>query len=329
MRYIDPLTDTRSDFLYQKIDKRLTPDFVEELTKEAAATPPEGFADPVNRCFPIFNEKAAAASSVYAEHQDVPEGIKDQIKQAMDLFNVEVDVPEEKVASAPDDDDFLFPEQRRVLVASEDQVKTAEVLLKVHRETMPIITRTYAYRRLREKSASFGVDLDADSLQYCGDTRCHVPTLCENIYRRREHTLDPNVKQAFITLETQLRELGIEHIDDASENDKLAHLLLDLDEEAGIQKRYGRPGKLGFPDPIMSVFNTDKTASDFIQMGGQEIPLDAIRGLDPEMIGDMVGEEFMEDIVDGNGDIDPQEFQQTLSILPADLQEEIVQRFNL
>lgn len=327
---MDPIRDYKGEFLYQKIGSCLDEQFAYEMREEADKLGAEAFADPTRREFPIFNEKVAGASALYAAFQEIEPHVSERIKEACDLFNIEVEVPQEKVAgAAPDADDFLFPEHRKVQVSDAAQVKTAEILLRERRDDFDVMTRTYAYRRLQEKAATYGIALDEDSVPFCAEARCDVSSLCNSIHRRRRFVFDPQEKQAYIHLEHALREMKVAHIDDPAEKDKLAQLLFEMDTRSEITNRYNRPGDLGFPDPILAVFNTEKTANDFIDMAGREVSLDQIAGLDPESVVDIVGSEFMEDIMGPDGRVDPREMAQTLSILPSDMQEEIIQRLFL
>lgn len=328
--HYDPFNDSRdhNGFLYQKVGSAVTDEFIAELEADAEGIGPSGYAWPERRMFPIFNEKAAAVSAWYIEEQSdtLPSHVQDRVKEALDLYGIDhkIDAPAIKTA-APDEDDFLFPEDRKVHINDAEQVKTAEALLHSEeiRKSMPLATRTYGFQRLQIKAAELGVELESESLPYVGKGRCKVATLREQLTNRRMLLPEGEARRAYLNLDVGLKEAGLEYIDDRKECSGLVDLLHDIDEEAGITRKYAGKKIL---DPVLAVFNMDKTAADFVDLAGNQVPLEDVAALDPSMVADIVGEEFMEDIQGDDGQVDPQEMAQVMSILPSDMQGEIYER---
>lgn len=325
-QYYCPLNDD-SQFLYQKTGSDVDGELLAQMKEAAKEIGPEAYAWPEKKMFPIFNEKAAALSAWYAREQErLPSKVTEKIAEAMDFFDLEEEVsaPQRKEASI-DADDWLFPEHQKVLISTPTQVKAAEELL-LEQKDMPIITRTYGFRRLYQKAAELHVELEPDTIPYVGEGRCKVAKLCHELQKRRKFVREGEYKQAYLHLETQLRELDVEYYDNQEECDKLASFIHQLDQESGIDHRYNRRGKLGFADPVLAVFNQTKRANEFVNLAGNEIPIEQIAALDPQSVADIVGSEFLEDIQNERGDIDPYEMADVMNILPDDMKSEVYER---
>jgi hypothetical protein len=328
----DPLNDSTdsSGFLYQKTAEYINESLLDNLKKEASEIGVEGFAWPEQKLFPIFSKEATALSAAYAKTPEqfrrIPDKVHAKIAEAMEFFDIsEVIVPQRKEASYSDNE-WLFPEHKKVLVETPEQVKSAEILLKEWGNDLPLMTRTYGFRRLKHRASEVKVALDSDTLPYLAEGRCHVPTMLSEISKRRDFLPHGELKLAYIHLETQLRELKLNYLDNSGECDKLASFLFDLDQQAELTDRYNKRGSLGFKDPILTVFNTTKTAGDFLNLAGNEVPIEDIASLDPEMVASIVGKEFLDDVTDDAGNIDPREMATVLNILPADMQKDIYER---
>jgi len=328
MKFHDIVTDNSGKYLYQKLGHSIKPELVDSIKKQTTNLSAQGYAWPAKRLFAISTKEAAAASDVYVQAQpELPAFVKDRVKEALDIFDVEPMLVE-KIAAYEPDEDYLIPERRLIRVTSADEVKTAELALHNAAPGMEVVTRTYAFRRLHEKALQYQVKLGEDSSRMVATTRCFVPALVLQLNKRAQQT-SGEIKLAFRQLAKGLTEQPGDYIDNPDHQDKIAQLIHELDLKADVTRRYGRPRDLGFSDPVVSVFNTTKTASDFISLAGQQVPIDNIMGLDPERIGDVIGDEFLEDIQDADGSIDPAELAQMLSILPEDMQSEIVSRLEL
>lgn len=129
----------------------------------------EGFADPVNRVFPIFSKTAAQTSALYAKAQidEVPYEVKKRIQEACDLFGLDEDLINfQKVASTDVEllpSDFIFPQKRKLPVVDEDTFyMSQDVFLKVANELSFDDVVTGA-RRLVKKAMELGIaDIDDD-----------------------------------------------------------------------------------------------------------------------------------------------------------------------
>lgn len=322
----DVISDTSGDFLYQKLGTFIDAEYAQTIRKEADGKPSAGYAWPEKKRFPIFSKEATATSEIYAQNQDVPSHVRECIKEAMDMWGIQASVIAKVASVEPHKDEYLLPDQKLLLVRDANEVKTAELLLREKKDNMEVMTRTYAYRRLLEKSVEHGVKLAADSLEMTAQGRCNLPNLLREIDRRVTHVSDKNVKQAYMYLRSNLKKDFVDIIDDIPTQDKIAGLLFELDTQAGIKHRYNRPKNLGFADPIKSVFNTNKEASDFVKLAGREFSVSDVQRLDPEHLSDIIGPDFMEDVLDPSGNVDPEELAQALNILPADLQDQVVSR---
>jgi hypothetical protein len=176
-----------------------------ELTKVADVDPalarelPDAaFADRGRRELPVHTAAHTALSRLYLDHNPgLPTEVVEEVKQACAAFGL----PEElfaprapKVASAPDPADFLFPEERRVRVATAEEVSRAA--RKLSDEGMRLVAgeRVAAARRLRAKAAALGVQLpdaaaaERDLKWWCGwVARSKIPEMQKVARTLRSH----------------------------------------------------------------------------------------------------------------------------------------------
>jgi hypothetical protein len=122
------------------------------------------------------------------------------------------------------------------------------------------------------------------------------------------------IKQAYQAILDEVAD-SPEYIRDQYTQGKLAEAIHTLDQEAGLDKFYGKK----LPDPIQTVFNTVKRAED-------EVPIGQDFAINKETLGniplsfweDVLGEDIAKEIsVDGNVNVDT--LRSILPTLPADL----------
>jgi hypothetical protein len=105
---------------------------------------------------------------------------------------------------------------------------------------------------------------------------------------------------------------------------KLSSTLKTLDKVAGIDKYYG--DKL--PNPVSTVFNTDKFAEASVSMAGKLIPVSKLMARDPEYFADALGADVLPEITT-NGELDHEKVQTVFKTLPMDMQKSVVENLGL
>lgn len=250
---------------------RENPNEIQKLEKVASVNedwPPfsevqaEGFADPVNRTFPIFSKTAAQVSAIYAKAQSekVPYEVKKRIQEACDLFGVDEDVVGfQKVASEPEElspDDFIFPQKRKLPVVDKDTYyMSQDVFLKVANELSFDDVVTGA-RRLVKKAAELGI-ADVDDV---------VKKLTlHNAYVDLDKVAQISRDRYLSTGDD--RYMGIEKTASANEFYALKNLI-DLDRANNIDKTKDTILKVAF-----------RQRNDIIKIGQLDVPVEKVAGI--------------------------------------------------
>ena len=318
--------DPNGDYLYQKLGYSIDVSIKRASADTTTDLPNEAFAWPERRLFRIDNEKVAAVNSVYVSSQrgSLPEKVVSRMEDALGLYKLSWPAIE-KVAEAEDPEDYIFPDHKRLLIKSAEDVKSAEKILLSQKKTMNIPTRTYAFNKLLEKAASFGVELNNDVYKYCGISRTNTRHLREQLYKRAKYLKPSELKRAVLFMGDKL-EKQAEILEDPEAQKDLASTLYELDKQAGFLGKYNR--STGFEDPVLAVYNTEKRASDFMNLAGKEVPVDQVMGLDPRMVADVVGDDFLEDVMH-NGQVNPEEMKDVIETLPSDLKGRLVSYLGL
>lgn len=282
--------------------------------------PDSSFADSARRLFPIHTPKMAALSMGYAKAAQmdgvvIPGPVMDTLKLAMDAYGIpdgmfEVARVEEKTASA---EDFLFPEQRLYPIRNADEVKTAELQLNAQRTKLLPQSRVAAYVRLYEKAASLGVDVSSTTMKYAGLTETDVKKLVDCIKARSGAVKEANLQGDYERFATSVRK-SKGALRSRANQVKVAQLLADMDEKAGLVSLYDR----GIPDPMESVFNTTKTAEPGVDLGEVTVPMTKLMSLDPRFYGDVLGDDFLPDLTT-RGQLDHTKMAEVLPTLPRDM----------
>ena len=324
----DFLNDEDFRFLHRKTGSvlPLNTSELEAYKEEARQKPKHAFAWPERKMFPVFDEKTAIYASLYAEYQDIPKNVKNKIASVLDLFDIEIDFESAKTAGL-EDDEYLFPATRKIPVYNAQSVKTAEEALHASQNGMDVLTRTYAFRRLEEKAAEHNVSLTPASQKLAAKTSCHVPTLIHHLHERAQKTAGTPFSEPYRVVARGLSHLGEVWLHNTDTTTKIAETLYDLDSDCRMS--YLQQSALGVPDPIQAVFNSEAVGADFVKIASMDIPMAQLAALSPQDVANIMGPDVLEDAVDANGQIDPIELQQVFSILPQDMQAQILQRLGI
>jgi hypothetical protein len=325
---MDVYSDTKLKNLYQILlnNQDLMP-IVKEANldaKQAASLPASAFAWPVMRQFRIDTPEHATLSWAYMEKQasKVPDFVKGNIENALAVFEVDVTSMNKTAEFAPSED-YLFPEERRYRVVDKGTYKLAHAAMLQHYSQIPWQKRTAACVKLAEKAMELEEDMHPALLRQAGLVSCDLTKLSMWIRQRAmlSEKTKPEMVEAFDTIAD-----GLQKVSSCSREElvKLSSTLGTLDKVAGIDKYYG--DKL--PNPVSTVFNTDKFAEATVSMAGKFVPISSLMARDPEYFADALGSDVIPEITT-NGELDPEKVQTVFRTLPMDMQKSVMENLGL
>jgi hypothetical protein len=324
-----PIIDQSHDPSYKRLFS-LVQEFphVESYIKTAHVDEPEeeeklassAFAWKERRLFRIDKPDQAALSRLYMHKQaGIPEEVVARCDQALDVYGITLDLGTEKVAAAPDDGEYLLPKMKRFRVRNADDVKTAAVALLHHCHKMNPAIRATAAVNLVKKANEHNIELSMPIYKLAGVTMCNPALLGDWVEARAEATKDPAIKRAYTKLAeaTRNKEAACQSfLNNRPDLIKLADSIMELDEAAGLTKHYDRK----LPDPMLTVFNTEKIAEEMLEVAGKPVEVSRLLAIDPDTYRNVFGEDLANEFIDGE-DIDPAQLKIILPTVPLDLQQ--------
>lgn len=311
MSIVDQYHDTAYGVLYQRLTQ--FPDLYEvvktaELEAGGADTlPASAFAWPDERRFPLHTREQAAISYMYAKTaSEVPGEVRTRLENALRVYGVPMSAFETaKVASAPVEARYALPELQ--LLDLNDLEKTASVFEEQAERLTPELRATAAVAL-----ASEGARTTTKVAQYAGLTTCDTRKAADWIEARAE-VADDTYKTAYRRLAEGMRTQPLE-VTDRYGLAKVAAAIDDLDREAGLRKHYDRR----LPDPLRTIFNTDKIASETVDVAGHPISVEELSKLSAAFWSDLGGPELAREVAPG-GRVDPSKVAMVVETLPLDL----------
>lgn len=284
---------------------------------EREALPATAFAWPEKRAFPIHSREHAMMSRTYREGlPDVPAYVDAALKEACEVYQIDDTLyARPKIAAAPPPaDDYLLPDIKRLRVVDADGVKVAAERLRNEGQQLSLVHRALASRRLVEKAAFYGVQLRPEIHKMAGMVVTARGPLVDWLEARREAAPIEH-KDGFDKLARAARRLP-EELRDREQQVKLAEAIGELDELAGLDRHYGRK----LPDPLMTVFNTQKVAGPGVTLAGRFVPMDRVASYPSTFYSDVLGPDIVREASDGMGQLDPYKLAAVLGTLPIDMQ---------
>lgn len=272
----------------------------------------EAFAWRDRRLFPIDTCDQAILSRLYMEKQaGIPDSVIRQCDKALEIYGVNLDLTV-KIAAAP------APRGRSAM----DVRQTADAFVANNR-VMGVEEKAKLAGMLVKEAVNLGISLPALVLRSAGTTMMDSARLKDWIGARKEATEDLLLKEAFEKLaevvETQPALIG-----ETSELLKFADVIAELDMAAGLERHYGKR----LPDPLETVFNTEKIAGDMVDLAGKQVPLQTMMQVDPEDYRDAFGEDVTEEFIQDD-EIDPGMLKVILATVPLDLQRALAARLGV
>ena len=279
--------------------------------------PNTAFAWSEKRAFPIHSREHTILSRVYSEGiKNVPAHVTRALKEACEVFDIDESLfARSKVAAAPEpEDSFLLPELRRLRVTEAIHVKTAEEKLRNERTKLSIQNRALASRRLVEKAASFGINVHDEIRKMAGMTVTDRQPLVDWLEARRE-AAPVEYKDGYQKLANAAKRMSSE-LRDREQQIKLAEAIGELDERAGLTRYYDRK----LPDPLMTVFNSSKTAGAGVTLAGRYLPIERLAAYPSTFYADVLGPDIVREASDTSGQMDLHKLAMVLETLPVDMQ---------
>lgn len=291
-----------------------------ELAEDVNQLPDSAFAWPEKRFFPIHTAEHTVLSSMYRRKyaEDVPAFVDTSLDKAQDIYGVKpllVTTQErEKTAQVQPTMTYLLPRLKRLNVKTAADVPVAEKLLLEQYPKLSLEDRAEGFINLVKVARDMGVPLSNATHQMAGMTVCTTKTAADFIEARRCATKVPLFQQAYEKLAAAVRTRG-QLLTDRDELVKVADAIARLDQMADLQHLYDKK----LPDPIKTVFNTTKLASDFIDLDGRQVSIQTLATLPTTFWEDVLGPEMVKEVTNTAGDIDTEKLRQIIPTLPLDL----------
>ena len=317
---IDQFSDPSFGFLVRQIKAMPA---IESFVKNASVDaedegqlPASAFAWPDQRKFPIHTAEQAALSFAYAKLASIPAEVETNLKNALEVYGVPLDIfkSTEKVA-ALDDDAYLLPEMHLFPVTDAASVKYAEQRVLSQITKLSLENRATVCGNLVKKADHFKVELHPEVLKLAGFVVSSTAQVRDWLSARsaalpvEKHLY----KAAYEALAEGLKGLPAESRDRPGLL-KLASAIAELDEQAGLDRHYDRK----LPDPLQTVFNTHKVASEMVDLNGTMVPLSKLAALPATFWEDLGGRELSDELCPG-GKMDNSKLAMIVDTLPLDL----------
>ena len=280
--------------------------------------PFEAFADPDTRTYPIHTPEHTALSIGYSKLASVvPLRVTHALKQAAALHGIPEEIFAESAekTAAVETGQYLLEEKKRFKVASAVDVPIAEQAFHSRYRELSIEDRTEMGTRLVKVAKDHGVSLHPSTQKLAGFTITSTKVLKDWVGAREVAAVKMGsaIGPAFQALADQYTDTE-PVITDRTTQLKLASLISELDQRAGLTPFYGNK----LPDPIRTVFNTDQLATDFLKVGSALQNKALLESLPLSFWEDTLGEDIAKEIAP-NGEVDMATLEQILPTLPADL----------
>jgi hypothetical protein len=320
MALVDQFSDPAFGTLYRQV--KLMP-ALEEFVKQAEVDtsqkdflPDSAFAWPAERKFPVHSAQHAALSYAYSKVASVlPAEVRSNIAKALEVYEVPETTFAEVAEKVASDDNYVLPEFKFLPLNTETQVKLAQDRLLEEIPKLTLENRALAASNLVKRADELKVALRPEVLQFAGLVVSTTKFATQWLEARatRLPAGDTVHKVAYQTLADHLKK-GPEELADRRGLLKLAAAIADLDEQTGLDKHYDRK----LPDALRTVFNSEKVASQSIDLGGRHVSFAKIAALPASFWEDLGGKELSDEIAPG-GVVDQSKLAAVVDTLPLDL----------
>jgi len=275
----------------------------------------DSFAWISQRRFPIHTKEHTALSLGYRKlAHAVPQEVDELLCKAAALYGIDLDTfnpPKmEKVAN----EYWLLPEIKRFRITSPEDIKPAEEALFHKFAELTVNDRAEAFSRLVDVARHHEVKLSPSTYKLAGFVVTSTRKLKDYLEARQVASGSSPIGKAFAKMAESYRRVP-EYWNDRAGQVKLAQAIHELDKEAGISRFYGSK----IPDPILTVFNTEKLSEDQVNIGtGMMMDKNKLAALPLSFWEDLLGPEIAKEISPDGQTVDANILAQLLPTLPAD-----------
>jgi hypothetical protein len=278
----------------------------------------DSFAWPDQRRFPIYTKEQTLLSLGYRKlASKVPADVDALLEKAAELYDIPVDeiFAEPQGIKTATEEHWLLPEKKRFRVTDKNEVKIAETVLREKYAQLSIEDRAEAFHNLGKVAKELGVTLSPSTSKLAGFTITSTRILKDWLEARKTASVGDVIKQTYQKIADECSNTS-PYIRDRYTQIKLASAIHELDKEAGLDKFYGKK----LPDPIQTVFNTEKRAEDEVSVG-QDFAMDkqTLGNIPLTFWQDVLGEDIAKEVSTPEGGVNIDMLQQILPTLPADL----------
>lgn len=274
--------------------------------------PSSAFAWEDERRFPVHTKEDTVASILYRSKlgSKVPETVDHKLVKAAKVYGISRDVfSDGKTASEEAPVTYALPDRERLPLDSVESIKVAEHVLCRDYSRLNLEERATGFSRLVKAASDFDYELQPLSHKMAGLTISSTRTLCDWLEARASVSEGPH-QEAYDKLASEL-EKAPPYIKDRKSLLKLAGAIGELDKQAGLDAYYDRK----LPDPILTVFNTEKIAMLTCDVVGQEVACEELMSLPPEVWEQVDAPELAELAEAG----DETMFKQVFDTMPLDI----------
>lgn len=328
----------------QKSDKSLkilssilhhNPDYVpllkeayEKGAKEQNRSSAQAFAWPELEMYNVTTPKDAILSKLYASvSKDIPEDILPRIDNALNLHGIEapdVKKPAEKKEKTASEKHYMLPDLKKGDITTAPQLKMAQDFLHQRRDALDSSTKTEAAVNLVKRAFELKEDIKYPWIyKQAGLTYCHRDKLVDWLEARQTACKTAETKKSYSALVKMAQQLPFWYYNHNSLV-KLASHINELDKESDLQKYYGNK----LLDPVHTVFNTTKIASQYTEIQGRVVPNQKLMNIDPNVYGDILGSDVVPEITTG-GSVDLEKLGTIINTLPRDMQTMLLKELGL
>lgn len=273
--------------------------------------PSSAFAWEDERRFPIHTKEDAVASILYrSKHASVPEHVDAKLAKAAEIYAIGEHAFTAKIAHVGTVKvAYALPEDERLPLGDAGQIKVAEHVLTRDYKRLPLEKRADAFSRLAMAAQEQDVELAPLTMKLAGMTISSTHILREWLGARAAVTTG-KVQDAFDKMASDLQRAPA-YMQNREDLVKLATTIDQLDRKAGLEKHYDRK----LPDPLQTVFNTEKVAMEMVDVAGTQVPVETLMQLPPEIWAQVDMPELAEVAQAG----DPATFKQIFDTMPLDI----------
>jgi len=284
---------------------------------EFSQLPDSAFAWSSERRYPIHTKEHAALSLGYQKlaNAKLPMEVEQKLKTAAQVYGIYEELYEENVPKVAENSTYIFPEKKRFMIKTAEDIKLAERRLREIYRQLSVEDRAEGFQRLHKYAKQFGVTLHPSTEKLAGFTLTSTQRLRDWLDARQEVTRGQVFSKAFEKISSTLEGVAPE-FKDSDIQVSLVKAIHTLDKEAGLEKLYG--DKL--PDPIQTVFNTEKRAEDSVEIGtGFLADKGKLSAVPLSFWEDVLGKDVVAEISPDNETVDLDMLMQILPTLPDDL----------